>query len=120
MSKLSAGDVTVTLNGKDHVLRPTLRALDLVSSQFGGLQKAHELIVARNFTAMVFMINAGLNYSGRAAQAISQEVYDHGVNNDLVIPLVTFNAILGNGGQPLPDAPVDRPPDSAEPAEGNG
>lgn len=120
MSKLNAGDVTVTLNGKDHVLRPTLRALDLVSGQFGGLQKAHELIVARNFSAMVFIINAGLNYSGRAAQAISQEVYDHGVNNDLVVPLVTFNAILGNGGQPLPDAPVDEPLDSSGGAEGNG
>lgn len=116
MSKLTAGDVTITLNGKDYTLSPTVKALELVSTQYGGLQKVHELIVARNFNAMVFVINAGLNYSGRAAQKISQEVYEHGINNDLIVPLVTFNAILGNGGQPLPDAPIDTP----EAAEGNG
>lgn len=113
MSKLNAGDVTVTLSGKDYVLRPTLRALDIVSAQYGGLQKAHELIVARNFSAMVFVINAGLNYSGKMAQGISEEVWLHGLNNDLMIPLVKFNAILGNGGQPLPDASVDTPEDAA-------
>lgn len=115
-NKLNAGVVTITLNGKDYVLTPSIKVLGLVSGQYNGLQKSHELIAARDFNAIVFIINAGLNRTGRAAQAIAEEVYEQGVNNDLILPLVTFNAILGNGGQPLPDAPIDTP----EAAEGNG
>lgn len=107
MSKLNAGDVVITLNGEDRVLKPTLRALTVISSQYNGLSKARELIVAQDFAAAVFIIRQGLNLNDREAKTLPDEVYENGLNIDLLVPLLRFMGILANGGKPMPDDPVD-------------
>ena len=107
MAKLNAGDVVVTINGEDRVLRPTLRALSMISAQFNGLAKARELLVAQDFAAAVFIIRHGLNLNDREARALPDEVYANGLTAELLIPLLRFVGILANGGKPMPDDPVD-------------
>jgi hypothetical protein len=113
MSNLNAGNVAITLNGEQRTLKPTLRAIDMISSIHGGLQKTHEAIMNRDFATMVSVIRWGLNLTDSQAKNLREEVWTNGLY-DLQAPLMMFVAILSNGGQPLPDVPVE--PD----AEGNG
>jgi len=107
MAKLSAGDVVVSINGEEKVLRPTLRALTMISAQYNGLAKARELIVAQDFAAAVFIIRHGLNLNDREAKALPDDIYENGLTADLLIPLLRFVGVLANGGKPMPDDPVD-------------
>jgi hypothetical protein len=107
MAKLSAGDVVITINGQERVLKPTLRALTVISSQYNGLFKAREMIVQQDFAACVFIIRHGLNLNDREAKTLPDEIYENGLTFDLLGPLIRFMGILANGGKPLPDDPVD-------------
>ena len=117
MSKLNSGDVTITINGADRTLKPTLRALSTISGQFNGLAKARELLVAQDFATAVFVIRHGLNLSDREARTLPDEIYENGLTADLLIPLLRFVGVLANGGKPLPDDPVEL---ADAGAEGNG
>lgn len=114
MSRLNAGEVVVTINGEDRTLKPTLRALTMISSQYSGLAKARELLVAQDFATVVFIIRHGLNLNDRDARTLPDEVYENGLTADLLIPLLRFVGVLANGGKPLPDDPVDTLVESAE------
>jgi len=107
MAKLNAGDVVITINGEERVLKPTLRALTVISSQYNGLAKARELIVAQDFAAAVYVIRHGLNLNDREAKTLPDEIYANGLTFDLLAPLLRFVGILANGGKPMPDDPVD-------------
>lgn len=106
-SKLNAGDVVVTINGEERTLRPTLRALTMISSQYNGLAKARELLVAQDFGAVVFIIRHGANMNDREAKTLPDEIYENGLTLDLIVPLLRFVGVLANGGKPMPDDPVD-------------
>ena len=107
MSQLNPGEVEISLAGETRTLKPTLRALNIISSQYGGLARARELLVAQDMGATVFIIRHGLNLSDSQAKALPEQVYQTGLNADLLIPLIRFLGILGNGGKPQPDDPVD-------------
>lgn len=116
MSKLNEGNVTITLNEQERVLKPSLRAMSMLSTQFGGLGKVRQLLVDQELNAAVAVIRLGLNLSDRDAKSLPDEVYENGLNADLLIGLINYVGILSNGGKPLPDAPVDKEPAAA----GNG
>lgn len=107
MSKLMAGEVPVTLDGDDLILKPTLRAMTTINRQYGGLAKARAELVSENFDAVVFILRHGLNLSDRDARDLPDRVYRNGVTGELLVALIRYVAILGNGGKPLPDEPED-------------
>jgi hypothetical protein len=118
MPALNAGDVPITLAGETRILHPTLRAITMISSVYGGLSKAVDALVQREFAAAITVIRWGLNLTDREAKALPDQVFETGLTPDLVVPLIRYVNILANGGKPLPDDPVDSLED--ESAEGNG
>lgn len=115
MSKLDAGNVTITLNGTDRTLRPTLDAITRISTQFGGLAKARDALVSQDFAATVFVISAGLNTAPKQVKALQDDVFANGLSAELIVPLINYVAILANGGRPL----TEETETSGEGAEGN-
>ncbi len=99
----NAGEVSLTLNEEDLVLKPTMRAATMVSRQFGGYAKARQAIVDENLDAVIFLIKTGTNMTDRQAKDLGEKVYQNGLDIDLLIPLIKYVAILNNGGRPLPE-----------------
>lgn len=119
--KINAGEIDIVLNEDKLVLKPTIRAATTISRQFNGFSEARRLLVAENFDAVVSIIRLGLNLSDNDArgrglppnhQSIEDRVYLNGITAELLIPLIKYVAVLGNGGRPLPDEPEDQSPSS--------
>jgi hypothetical protein len=123
-SRITAGEITVSLNGNDLTLRTTPRAGLQISRQYGGLAKARQQLVDENIDAIVFILRLGSGMSDRDAKDLGDRVYRNGITADLLVPLIKYVAMLGNGGKPLDEDETggDGTSDAAQPrtdAEGN-
>jgi hypothetical protein len=98
--QLDAGEVEIELNSKSLVLRPTLQACKTISRQRGGFAKVRDLLVSEDFDTVVSVIAVGTNRIGDTT-AIENEVWQNGLDTKLLLPLIEYIAILGNGGRPL-------------------
>lgn len=114
MSRINAGDVVITLAGDERILRPTLRAITMISSQYGGLAKARDALAAQDFQAAATVIRWGLNMPDSEAKKLPDMLFETGLNAELLVPLIRFIGILANGGKPMPDDPVELEDTSAE------
>jgi hypothetical protein len=120
MAQLNEGDVEITLNGQTLVLRPTLRAMNAISSSNGGLNKVRQMLVDQEFSTVVSVIMHGANLAGqRDAKELPEAVYRNGLDAPLLVSLINYVAILANGGKPLPDSGQDEQPQALTSAEGN-
>lgn len=106
-SKINSGETPIFFDGEDMVLRPTLRAATTINRQFDGFQNARNALVRENFDAVVFILRMGLNLSDKDARNLPDRVYENGITAELLIPLIKYVAVLGNGGRALPDEPED-------------
>lgn len=104
-SKINAGEVTLVFNDEGMILKPTLRAATTISRQYNGYANARAALVSENFDAVVFILRLGLNLNDRDARDLPDKVYKNGLTAELLIALIKYVAILGNGGRPLPDEP---------------
>lgn len=119
MAKINEGDVTITLNGDDLVLRPTLKALSAISSN-GGLGRVRQQLVDQDFSTITSVIIHGANLAGsRTGKDIPEAVFKNGLSTELLVGLLTFVGILGNGGKPMPDDLAAEQAET-ETASGNG
>lgn len=119
MSKLNAGETPVILGDEKLWLKPSLRATTTISRQYGGLAKARQELVSENFDAVVYILRNGLNLSDRDAKDLPDRVYANGITIELLVPLIKYVAILGNGGKPFPDEPEDNAGDDGDSNQGN-
>jgi len=104
MSKLDAGQITVTLDGEEVVLKPTIAAAKNISRLLGGFQAAHQALFAQNLDAYVTVVRHGLGMKTEAeAKGLEDRVFRTGLRA-LVGPLTDFILILANGGRPLEEA----------------
>lgn len=117
-SKMTLGETAITFEDEELFLRPTLRAANNISRQFNGFRMARQALVDENFEAVVFILRQGLNLSDKDAKGLPDRVYVNGITAELLIPLIKYVAILGNGGRPLPDEPEDTATDK-EPSDPN-
>jgi hypothetical protein len=119
MAKINEGDVTIHLNGDDLVLRPTLKALSAISSN-GGLGKVRQAIVDQDFSTIVSVIMHGANLTGsRNGKDVPDAVFHNGLNTELLVGLLNYVGILGNGGKPMPDDVAAAAAQETEQAQGN-
>lgn len=120
-AKINEGDVLLHLNGDDIVLRPTLKALSAISSM-GGLGKVRQALVDQDFSTIVAVILHGANMTGGAAgKQVPDAVFKNGLNTELLVGLLNYVGILGNGGKPLPDdVAAAAAAEEMETASGNG
>jgi hypothetical protein len=103
MAKINEGDVTIHLNGDELVLRPTLKALSAISSN-GGLGKVRQALVDQDFSTITSVLIHGANLAGsRDGKDIPDAVFKNGLTTELLVGLITYVGILGNGGKPMPD-----------------
>jgi hypothetical protein len=101
--QLDAGEVEIELNGKNLVLRPTLQACKTISRQRGGFAKVRDLLVSEDFDTIVSVIAVGTNQV-RDTTELESAVFKNGIDTKLLLPLIEYVAILGNGGRPLADS----------------
>lgn len=113
MAQINAGEVSVTLNGEELVLKPTLRAMTMISRQFSGLAEARRQLVSENIDAVVYILRTGAGLSDKEARGLDEKVFQNGITADLLVPLIRYVAIVGNGGKPLPDDPASASDDEA-------
>lgn len=113
MAKLNEGEVAISIEGNPFVLKPTLRAMTAINSQFGGMAAARKAVVEQDFFGVIGVIRHGVGMTDAQAINLSEAVFRNGMTGDLLVPLIRYLGILANGGRPLPDDP------GAGSAEGN-
>ncbi|MBP2303421.1 hypothetical protein [Azospirillum picis] len=118
MSKLTANNVTITLNGEKVVLKPTPRAALAISTNFEGLQGAVPRLASQDIAAASFVVAAGAGIRGEAAKGLNEKIFAAGIS-DLAPSLIEFVVILMNGGK-RPDSMLANDDSDAEDDEGNG
>lgn len=99
-------DVTITLDGKEAVLKCTPRAFKTVNA-LGGFTEAFRLLAAFDATAYTIIVAAGLN---KKPGDVEDAVYRTGLP-DLTEGLSDYVALLANGGKRR------EPQEEAEPGE---
>lgn len=107
MSDLSEGEVQITLNGESLVLRPTLAAFQNLSRMHDGLAGVRDGLAKQNLDTVCNVLRHGLGLDDKGAKHLPAKVYKNGVSADLIIPLINFIGILGNGGKPIAEATAD-------------
>lgn len=122
MSKLSAGEVEIVLDGETRVLRPTLAAMSTLSRMHGGLGGVRDALVAQNFDVVCNVIRHGLGLKDADEKPLRAKVWRTAMDGALLIPLIRYVAILGNGGRPLDEEEAAAGDDgqAGGDAEGNG
>lgn len=124
-SKINTGEVYVSLDGEELILKPTILAARAVSRQFGGFGGALTQLGTANLDTLVAIIRIGANLDDRKARNLDQKVFDEmgrqdGAFGDLLGKAIRFVAILQNGGRPLPDDEAREADQSSQgSAEGN-
>jgi hypothetical protein len=112
MSKITAGQVDITLGNDTLTLAPTIEAMTKISRTFGGMKPAIDRVLALDIDAFTVIIATGAGLSGNKAAGLGDKVWKHGMDN-LVGGLTDYLLILRNGGRPLSSG------DDGEGAEGN-
>lgn len=92
---MAQGEVTIELNGREEVLKCTLRAAREVNSACGGFMSAYRRLIEFDLETYVAIIAAGL---GKKRQDVEEDVFRNGLG-DLSEPLAQFVGYLSNGGR---------------------
>ncbi len=114
-SSLEPGHVAILLDDEEIILKPSHRIMTQVSRQYGGLLEARSKLAAENIDAMAFVIRVGSGMNDRDARDLGERIYSSRITGQLVVPLINYVLILGNGGHPLDDDGESRS-NHAEPA----
>ncbi|BBK37685.1 hypothetical protein STAQ_27630 [Allostella sp. ATCC 35155] len=107
MSKLNQGEVEIVLGGQTRVLRPTINAVRALSRIYDGLDSCRNKLATQNLEVTTNVIRYGLGLNDAEARNLDAQVYRQGLTADLILPLMRFVAILGNGGKPVEEDPAD-------------
>ena len=121
MSQLNS-EVSITLNGDDFSLRPSLKAATAISRQFGGLNEAYIALGRSQLDAYIFIAKVGLPKEQLRRfpddNDLPTAVWRTGIDN-LAEPLARYVNILRNGGR-NPDVASDDDDDDDAPEQASG
>lgn len=106
MSKTLHGTVEIVLDDETYVLKPTLGAVRAIEAYFGGLRGASQAINALSVDGCAVIIAGGAGLSGKAAEAVAEQVWQAGVL-DVSVQLNAYLVALYNPKGA--DAGKDRP-----------
>ena len=79
MSKTLHGTVDIKLDDETYTLLPTLGAVRAIEAHFGGLRGASQAINALSIDGCAVIIAGGAGLTGKAAEAIPEQVWQAGV-----------------------------------------
>ena len=108
-SSLTEGQITITLDGFDRELIPSVDAIVKLSRTYDGLAGILANIRQMNLDAYVATIRYGLQISDKEAKDLPAKVYEAGII-ELMAPLTEYVMLLLRGGrvaskEPDGDAP---------------
>lgn len=95
MSKTLQGTVEIVLDDETYVLKPTLGAVRAIEAYFGGLRGASQAINALSVDGCAVIIAGGAGLSGKAAEAVAEQVWQAGVL-DVSVQLNAYLVALYN------------------------
>lgn len=95
MSKTLHGTVEIVLDDETYVLKPTLGAVRAIEAYFGGLRGASQAINALSVDGCAVIIAGGAGLSGKAAEAVAEQVWQAGVL-DVSVQLNAYLVALYN------------------------
>lgn len=94
-----AGDIPITLDGEEYVLKPSLAACIAISGIAGGLNQAVQRCYQMNFETIVEVICLGLSAtSGPQKREVGEKVYKTGVIH-VAADAIHLIRTIANGGQ---------------------
>ena len=79
MSKTLHGTVDIKLDDETYTLQPTLGAVRAIEAHFGGLRGASQAINALSIDGCAVIIAGGAGLTGKAAEAVAEQVWQAGV-----------------------------------------
>lgn len=79
MSKTLHGTVDIKLDDETYTLQPTLGAVRAIEAHFGGLRGASQAINALSIVGCAVIIAGGAGLTGKAAEAVAEQVWQAGV-----------------------------------------
>jgi hypothetical protein len=98
-ARLGAGNVEIELDGQIVTLKPSLRAIQILSRQYGGLVTAIDAVGKYDFNAIEQAISVGLNVNQKESRELPDKIFRTGLTN-LAGPVISYLSILSNGGRP--------------------
>lgn len=98
MSKITRGEVVITLDGTEHTLRPSLQAFSHLGSRYENHGVLLGLVFAGNVPAMINVLRQGLGWGDKEAKKLPELIFASGVPT-LVEPLGDYVFRLFNGGK---------------------
>lgn len=115
MTRQLTNAVELELGGETYQLKPSLKAANAVSRQFGGFLGAMQAISQSNLEAFFFIIKHGIGKTNTSTDDLNAAIWAAGVPN-LIKPVMRYVSILQNGGRD----PDPEEMDDGEEMEGNG
>jgi hypothetical protein len=117
--RVGSGNITITLNGQDYELIPTLGAAQSISRLSGGLRGAIQSVMNLDLDTIDRIVKAGLGptVSREIGPNLGAYVFDAGFTDqggELASKCIEYLTVLSNGGRPLTttdEAPKDPPKD---------
>lgn len=97
---IDSGTVTITFDGEEYRLLPTIKAAKRISAHFGGFLPALTRLQSLDIDACVAVVRHGLNADDALAKRLDEMVWR--ANLGALLPsLVEYVLVLANGGAPL-------------------
>jgi hypothetical protein len=97
MSKLTRGEVAITLDGAELTLKPTLACFSKLAAQYDNYGELLSKIARGNVPAVIFVLRHGLGWGDKEAKGLAEKVMNTGII-DLTDPLSDFVFRLFNNG----------------------
>jgi hypothetical protein len=95
------GDVPITLDGKQFVLRSTPKAMRLISQACGGQIGALSGLSEYRVDTAIVLISAGLNKTtNKEIDDINEMIFNSGGVSAIIDPLILYAQTVMNGGRP--------------------
>lgn len=116
--RLSSGEVTITLGGRERVLRPTLDAARKINSKFGGITPVYNQFIQQDIEALIFVLAAGIDAKRleKAIDEIAPQVFAGGLFRTYGQPAMRFLRNISAGGR---DADADAAAEADAPDDGD-
>lgn len=109
-AQVGAGDVPITLDGKDYALVPTVAAFKNISKAFGGLRAAATAVTTLDVDIITRIVQFGLGPQVvkelGGADKLPDHIFAAGIldtSGGLASKCITFVTNLSNGGRPVPE-----------------
>ena len=114
---LGEGDIPITIDGEDFVLKPSFQAASQLSRQQGGIMGSIERLVKLDVDTIMQVITVGLGYGGNRPlpREMPERIWLTGFTDDsggIVDKCVQYLRVLANGGRALNKSAGANPPGS--------